>query len=137
MPRKRYNVKLNSIEKIEELLQEIYESASRQLNEIQNEMNKLMNSSNLGKDDTSMDEKAKYSKAIHDFVGDKDRAIKLKFDIAKFMGEIVKHNGDLNDMANDPAMSKKFGPSSLNWERLKTEMDGLDDGPSSTTYNIK
>ena len=136
MPRKRYNVKLNSIEKIEELLQEIYESASRQLNEIQNEMNKLMNSSNLGKEDTSMDEKVKYSKAVHDFVGDKDRAIKLKFDIAKFMGEIVKHNGDLRDMANDPNMAKKFGPSSLNWGQLKSEMDNIDDGPGTTTYKI-
>lgn len=41
---KKYKVKLNSIEKIEELLQEIYDQAVRHLNEIQMEMNKLQNS---------------------------------------------------------------------------------------------
>ena len=38
----RYKVRLNSCEKIEELLQEIYDQACRQLNEIQNELNKLV-----------------------------------------------------------------------------------------------
>ena len=136
MPRKRYSVKLNSVEKVEELLQEIYESAARQLNEIQNEMNKLINSSNLGKDDTSMDEKAKYSKSIHDFLGDKERAIKMKFEIAKFMGEVVKHNGDLNSTVNDPAVSGKFGKSAFDWGQIKNAIDDSDDG-TTTTYDVK
>ena len=38
---KKYKVKLNSIEKIEELLQEIYDQSVRHLNEIQMEMNTL------------------------------------------------------------------------------------------------
>ena len=59
MDAKRYKVRLNSVEKIEELLQEIYDQSCRQINEIQNEINKLTNSTNLGSDDITMEEKAK------------------------------------------------------------------------------
>ena len=43
METKRYKVRLNSAEKIEELLQEIYDQACKQITEIQNEINKLVN----------------------------------------------------------------------------------------------
>ena len=46
MESKRIKVRLNSVEKIEELLQEVYDQACRQINEIQNEINKLINSTN-------------------------------------------------------------------------------------------
>ena len=59
MEKQRFKVKLNSFEKVEELLQEVYDQACRQLNEIQNEMNKLINSTNLGADDFTMDDKSK------------------------------------------------------------------------------
>ena len=53
---------INSVEKIEQLLQEIYDQSVKQYNEIQNEMNKLSNSCNLA--DVTIEEKTKYSKAI-------------------------------------------------------------------------
>jgi hypothetical protein len=95
----KYNIKLNSLEKIEQLLQETYDLASKQIVHIQEEINKLTNSSPLA--DSTMDEKAKYAKAMHDFMGDRDKAITRKFEIAKFMGEIVKHNGDVESAVND------------------------------------
>ena len=73
---KRYKIKLNSNDKVEELLQEIYNEACRQLTQIQNEIDKLTNSINLGAEEISIEDKAKYAKAIHDYMGDKDRAIK-------------------------------------------------------------
>lgn len=132
MENKRYKVRLNSVEKIEELLQEIYDQACRQLNEVQNEMNKLMNSSNLGADGVSMDEKAKYAKAMHDFLGDKSKAISSKFEIAKFMGEIVKHNGDANSVVNDKNYAKR---TSLNLSEIKSILDN--DNSTEVTYNLK
>ena len=42
MENKRIKVRLSSVEKIEELLQEVYDQACRQINEIQNEINKLI-----------------------------------------------------------------------------------------------
>ena len=130
---KKYKVKLNSIEKIEELLQEIYDQAVRHLNEIQMEMNKLQNSTNLGQDGISIEDKAKSAKAIHDFMGDKERALKSKFEIAKFMGELAKHGGDLGETLNDQGFVKK---TSLDLKALKSSISNDDNGGSST-YILK
>lgn len=133
METKRYKVRVNSTEKIEELLQEIYDQACRQITEIQNEINKLTNSTNLGSDDFTMDDKAKYSKAIHDYIGDKNKAIQSKFEIAKFMGELLKHNGDAKALLNDKNYAKK---TSLNLKDLKEALKDVDDNSTTTTYHI-
>ena len=88
---KRYKLKLNSAQKIEELLQELYDEADKNIVEIQNEMNKLANSVQL--DQEIVDAKAKYAKAMNDFITNKDKAIGRKLDIAKLMSEILKFNG--------------------------------------------
>ena len=131
METKRYKVRLNSTEKIEELLQEIYDQACRQLNEIQNEINKLTNSTNLGADGVTMDDKSRYAKAIHDYLGDKGKAIAAKFEIAKFMGEIVKHNGDAKATVNDKNFQKR---TALNLNDIRA---ALDDNNDTETYNLK
>lgn len=131
MENKKYKVRLNSSEKIEELLQEIYDQACRQLNEIQNEINKLINSTNLGADGVTMDDKAKYSKSIHDYLGDKAKAIAAKFEIAKFMGEVMKHNGDAGATVNDKNFQKR---TALNLNDIRA---ALDDNNDTETYNLK
>ena len=90
---KKYKLKLNSTQKIEELLQELYEEADKNIVEIQNEMNKLANSVQL--DQEIVDAKAKYAKAMNDFITNKDKAIGRKLDIAKLMSEILKFNGNV------------------------------------------
>ena len=90
---KRYKVKLNSAQKIEELLQELYDESDKNIVEIQNEMNKLANSVQL--DQEIVDAKAKYAKAMNDFITNKDKAIGRKLDIAKLMSEILKFNGNV------------------------------------------
>ena len=132
MENKRIKVRLSSVEKIEELLQEVYDQACRQINEIQNEINKLINSTNLGSDDFSMDDKAKYFKAFHDLTGDKKSAIQTKLDIVKFMGEMVKHSGDAKAVVNDKAFAKR---TSLNLNDLRNALK--DDGDDTDNYTIK
>jgi replicative DNA helicase len=124
MENKRLKVRLSSVEKIEELLQEVYDQACRQLIEIQNEINKLINSTNLGSDDFTMDDKAKYFKAIHDLNGDKKSAIQTKLDIVKFMGEMVKHNGDAKAIVNDKTFSKR---TSLNLNDIRNALSAETD----------
>jgi hypothetical protein len=131
MENKRYKVRLNSSEKIEELLQEVYDQACRQINEIQNEINKLINSTNLASEDFSMDDKAKYFKAIHDLTGDKKSAIQTKLDIVKFMGEMVKHSGDAKSVVNDKAFAKR---TSLNLSDIRAALKEEND---TDNYNIK
>lgn len=90
---KKYKLKLNSVEKIEELLQELYEEADKNIVEIQTEMNKLSNSVQLNSE--IVDAKAKYAKAMNDYISNKDKAIGRKLDIAKLMSEILKFNGNV------------------------------------------
>ena len=113
------------------MLQEIYDQACRQINEIQNEINKLVNSTNLGSDDTTMDDKAKYFKAMHDMTTDKTKAIALKLEVAKFMGELIKKSGDMASVVNDKNYAKK---TSLNLDQIR---DAINDSGDVDTYNLK
>ena len=129
MENKRIKVRLSSIEKIEEHLQQVYDQPCRQINEIQNEINKLINSTNLGSDDFTMDDKAKYFKAIHDLTGDKKSAIQTKLDIVKFMGEMVKHSGDAKAIVNDKSFAKR---TSLNLNDIRNALNDENDGDNYT-----
>ena len=130
---KRYKIRVNSQENIEVLLQEIYDEACRHFNEVQNEINKLANSVNLGNDNISIEEKTKYSKAMHEFIIDKKNAITMKLEITKFLGEIVKHNGDLNEAINSARAGKatKLDLGSLRSATMPTSTD------NTATYNLK
>ena len=121
-------IRINSNDKIEELLQETYNQACEQISQIQEEMNKITKSTHLS--DLTIDEKAKYAKAMHDYSGDKDRAIRAKMDIAKLLIEIVNHKGSVEETLNDKAFVKQ--PSSINFNALKKELNN--DKP--TTYTI-
>lgn len=109
VPLKKYKLKINSPEKIEVLLQELYNDACKNIEQVQNEMNKLTNSVNLNEE--AMDAKAKYAKAMNDFITSKDKAIGKKLDIAKLMTEILKFNGNV---AKTFAESEAVG----DWEDL-------------------
>lgn len=127
---KKVKIRLNSTEKVEELLQEIYDQACRQLNSVQNEINKLVNSTNLA--EASIDSKAKYAKAMHDYHGDMNRALTTKVELVKFMGEIIKHNGDIEDVMNDQQFAKA---TKLDLDQLRQEISGGDDDTES--YDLK
>lgn len=121
---KRYKVKLNSLSKIEELLQELYNESDKNIIEIQNQMNKL--SSSVSLNDEIMEAKTKYAKAMNDFIANKDKAIGRKMDIAKLMTEIHKFNGDVKSMAEN---EESVG----NWENLKSEVYSVDDEAEDKT----
>lgn len=121
---KRYKVKLNSLSKIEELLQELYNESDKNIIEIQNQMNKL--SSSVSLNDEIMEAKTKYAKAMNDFIANKDKAIGRKMDIAKLMTEIHKFNGDVKSMAEN---EESVG----NWENLKSEVYSVDDETEDKT----
>lgn len=114
--KKRYKLRLNSLDKIEELLQELYNEADKNIVEIQNQMNKLSNSVALN--DEIMDSKTKYAKAMNDFITNKDKAIGRKLDIAKLMTEIHKFNGDVRKMVDN---EESVG----NWEDLKDVVESI------------
>ena len=128
---KKVKIRLNSTEKVEELLQEIYDQACRQLNSVQNEINKLVTSTNLA--EASIDSKAKYAKAMHDYHGDLNRALTTKVELVKFMGEIIKHNGDIEDVMNDQQFAKA---TKLDLDQLRQELGGGGD-EDTDSYDLK
>ena len=128
--KKGYKLKLNSIEKVEELLQELYNETNKMVNEIQEQMNKLSSSVSLNQE--PMDAKAKYSKAMNDFLSNKEKAISRKLDIAKLMSEILKFNGNMKAVMQE---------SDLNWEAFKDTLYETDNTPQqkdeTEAYELK
>lgn len=127
-------IRVNSLEKIEQILQETYDLTVKEINEIQNEMNKLMNSSPLA--DATFEDKARYAKAMHDFIKDKTKAIEVRLDIAKFMGELYKYDGNVSKALADPTIAKS---TSLNLKSLRNDVKKiLDENETDTkTYDLK
>lgn len=128
--KKEYKLKLNSVEKIEELLQELYNETNRMVNEIQEQMNKLSSSVTLNQE--PMDAKAKYSKAMNDFLSNKEKAISRKLDIAKLMSEIIKFNGNIKAAVQE---------SDMDWDSFKDtlyETDNIaEQKDESEKYELK
>ena len=126
---KQYKLKLDSKEKIEELLQEIYTEACKNIEEAQNEINKISYSTDLNTE--IIDGKAKYAKAINDFIATKDKAISRKFEIAKLMSEIIKFNGNVQQAFTE-------GDVPGNWDDLVSTVpvdDNKNNGP--VQYTLK
>lgn len=91
---KKYSVKVNSIDKLEQLLQETYNLACQQYITLQNEINKMANSTVINNLD--IDGKDKYAKIISNYTELQQKSIKQKYDIAKLLAEVLKHKGDVN-----------------------------------------
>ena len=85
---KRGKIKLNSISALEYVLQDCMDELFRMTKEVQDNINKLQNSTSLV--DVSIAEKVSYSKAINDFISSKKDIIKLKSEVAKIMNDIYK-----------------------------------------------
>ena len=66
---KRGKIKLNSISALEYVLQDCMDELFRMTKEVQDNINKLQNSTSLV--DVSIAEKVSYSKAINDFISSK------------------------------------------------------------------
>ena len=127
---KRFKFKLNSPEKIEELLQELYNEACKNIEEIQTQMNKVANSVQLN--DEIMDAKAKYAKAMNDFIVSKDKAIGRKLEIAKLLSEILKYNGNLTKASENSDIFNNF-----KWDDLQKMAQEEDDDNKPKEYKIK
>lgn len=113
MEKKKYTVKLNNIDKIEQLLQEVYNLASQQYVKIQEEINKIANTTTLSALD--IDGKEKYAKIMNNYIVSQQKSIQQKQDIAKLMSEVTKHNGDVKGAID----AVKSVPTSIDVAKLR------------------
>lgn len=122
--KKKFKVQLNSLSKIEELLQELYNEADKNIVEAQNQLNKLNASVNLNNE--IADSKAKIAKAINDYIKTKDAAIGRKLEIAKLMTEIHKHNGNPGKINFEDSIP-------ADWSGFSNTSDTTPDAPEKIT----
>ena len=113
MEKKKFSIKLNNVNKIEQLLQETYDLACQQSRQIQDEINKISNTTVIKSLD--IDGKEKYAKIMNNYMALLQKSTTKKFDIAKLMAEVVKHNGDINGALND----SKNNSSTLDLKKLR------------------
>ena len=114
---KKLKIKLNNPARLEDLLQELYSEACQNIEQIQNEMNKLSNSIRLNEE--IMDAKTKYAKAMNDYIANKGKAINIKLDIAKLMSEVIKYQGNVNKTFNESEVPG-------DWDELISKANNLD-----------
>ena len=112
---KNFKIEINDVNNIRDLLQTAYQLAEEQIIQAQNEINKLANATKLQEE--TIDGKAKYAKAINDYLGMKDKAISKKIDIAKILSEIYHHNGDTKALKDNNTME------SFDFENIKKLVD--------------
>ena len=117
MAQKNLKIEINDVNNIRDLLQAAYQLADEQIVQAQNEINKLSNATSLQNE--AMDAKAKYAKAINDYMGMKDKAISKKIDIAKILTDIYHHNGDVKGAMDDGMMKA----TSFDFEEIKKMVD--------------
>lgn len=128
---KKFVIRLNSIEKVEELLQETYNLATNQINQLQEEINIIKNTTTLK--DTDIDGKEKYGKTINNYLVSMQKAIDRKFEIAKFMGDIAKYNGNINKALDNTNANN----SSLNLDKIRKAVNEINSGDSPEKYELK
>jgi hypothetical protein len=113
---KNFKIELNNPNNIRDLLQTAYRLAEEQIIQAQNEINKLSNSTTLQNE--PMDGRAKYAKAINDYLSMKDKAIAKKLDIAKLLTEIYHHNGNVKE-----ALGGGSHNTSINFDDIRKMVD--------------
>lgn len=123
-------MKLNSAEKIEELLQEIYFEADKSIVEITDDLNKVKNAiDNLNNEST--DGIQKYTKSLKDLLDAKDKALSRKLEIAKLMAEILKANGNIAKAV------EAIDPKAMDWDAIKSVFYNEENKDGVETYNLK
>lgn len=129
---KKFNIRLNSSEKVEQLLQETYDLSTTQINQIQAEINKISNSTVLK--DLEIDGREKYAKIMNNYLTTIQKAIDRKFEIARFMGEVMKHGGDINKTLEDSSINKN---TELNLKQIRDAVKQFTADNSNEQYQLK
>lgn len=101
---KSFKIELNSSDNLRDLLQQIYDLADGQIVQIQSEIEKLKNSTDLTQE--SMDGKARYAKAINDYLTIKDKTVSKKIEVARLLNDVMAHNGDVKKTMEDTSSQK-------------------------------
>ena len=126
---KYLKLRVNNLTILEALLQELYDESTKNIYEIQNEMNRLSNSVQLNEE--IMDSKVKYAKAMNDYSSNKNKALGTKLDVAKLMAELYKFQGNIKKMNQE---SEELP----NWGEVISQINDMSEEQENTkVYKMK
>ena len=114
----KLKIQLNDSQNLRDLLQEVYNLASEQIIQTQNEINKMANATQLQEE--TIEGKARYGKIINDYLGIKDKAISKKIDVAKILNDVCNHNGDIKSTLENTEMMNSM---SFNFDDIRKIVD--------------
>ncbi len=112
--RKKQQIKINNLESLQSLMQEIYNDSCTQINDVQRNINELANGATLA---TTMDV-ALVAKEKTNALKVKDSAIKIKLEVSKLMNDVIKHNGSIEEV-EAARKSEGSGPSLDDFSNLR------------------
>ena len=123
----KFKIEINNEQNIREILQVAYNLADEQIIQSQNEINKIVNSTQLHTE--TMDSKSKYGKIISDFMSIKDKAIAKKMEIAKLLAEILNRTNGSNGVMGDKSV---IGKQSLDLTKIKEMVKNMHNDQEKT-----
>ena len=131
MAKNKLKIEVNNVQNIQALLQEAYFLADEQIIQVQNEINKMANATQLQEE--SIEGKGKYGKIINDYLAIKDKAIAKKIDIAKVMPDIYHHAASSSDGLEGSSVAKGM---TLNLDDIRKMVDDSFKENETTTKKI-
>lgn len=94
MPKRRKNqIKLNSVENLETIMQEVYNDANAQINDANRAINELTNSANP----EDVNDLTSIAKEKANLFKIKDSATKIKLELAKLEADVIKNQGNVEE----------------------------------------
>ena len=114
-------------------MQEAYRLADEQIVLADKEITKLASATKLNEE--PMDAKAKYAKAVNDYMGMKDKAIGKKLDIAKVLKEIIVSAESAKAQKGAEEMKANSGTIDFAQIRKMVE-DAYDEKPKKKTITM-
>ena len=94
MPKRKKNkIKLNSVENLENIMQEVYNDANVQINDANRAINELVNSSTP----EDINDLAIVAKEKGNLMKIKDSATKIKLELAKLEADMIKNQGNVEE----------------------------------------
>lgn len=104
--RKKQQIKVNNLESLQSLMQEIYNDSCTQINDVQRSINELTTAA----DPLNTIELANIAREKTNAYKLKDSAIRLKLEVGKLLNDVIKHNGSFEEVE---AARKESGGVSL------------------------
>ncbi len=112
--RKKQQIKINNLETLQSLMQEIYNDSCTQINDVQRNINELSTSA---VPETTADI-ALVAREKTNALKIKDSAIKIKLEVSKLLNDVIKHNGNFDEVEN-ARKQEGAGPSLDDFSNLR------------------